>query len=83
MTEQALREAHQRFRAALREQPDEPTAQRPATTTRHRPRCTRPGWAVEDSHTLRAVQIARCVECEAIELRTTTPGPEHQTEENR
>lgn len=54
----------------------DPTAQQPheapMTTTRHRPRCTRPGWQVESSRTLRAVQIARCVECEAIELRTPT-----------
>jgi hypothetical protein len=42
------------------------------TTTRHRPRCGRPGWRVESSHTIRGVQIARCVECEAVGLRTPT-----------
>jgi hypothetical protein len=57
MTEESLiREAHERFRATLREQPAEP-----ATTTLHQPGCTRSGWAVEDSHSVSAVQIATCL----------------------
>lgn len=41
------------------------------TTTTHRPGCTRPGWLVEQSRTVRGVQIARCLDpgCGAIELR--------------
>jgi hypothetical protein len=53
------------------------------TTTRHRPRCTRPGWQLEPSHTLRGVQLARCLGCEALELRTPTQTPNTPTEENR
>jgi hypothetical protein len=79
MTEQAqIAEAHRQFRAALRAQPPDPTALRhdgsPPTTTRHRVRCTRSGWHVENSHTLSAVQIATCQGCGAIELRTPTPA---------
>lgn len=40
------------------------------TTTVHRPGCTRPGWDVEASRTMRGVVIARCKGCGAVELRT-------------
>lgn len=40
------------------------------TTTTHRPGCDRPGWEVENSRTIRGVQIARCTGCQAVELRT-------------
>ena len=40
------------------------------TTTTHRPGCPRPGWTVEDSRTIRGVQIARCLGCQCVELRT-------------
>jgi len=40
------------------------------TTTNHRAGCTRPGWTVEQSRTIRGLQIARCSGCGAIELRT-------------
>jgi hypothetical protein len=78
MTQQSqIAEAHQQFKAALREQPPDAATQRhdgsPATTTRHRVGCTRSGWHVENSHTLRGVRIARCADCEAVELRTPTP----------
>jgi hypothetical protein len=85
MTEQAqIREAHRQFKEALREQPPDLTALRhdgsPPTTTRHRVGCTRSGWHVENSHTLRGVRIARCADCEAVELRTPThPNPTKET----
>lgn len=41
-----------------------------STTTTHRPGCTRPGWTLEPSRC--SVVIARCAECGAVELRTTT-----------
>jgi hypothetical protein len=77
MNEQSILEAHERLKDALREEPPDPTALRhdgsPPTTTRHRVGCTRPGWHVESSRTLSGVRIARCADCEAIELRTPTP----------
>jgi hypothetical protein len=80
MTEQArIAEAHQQFRAALREQPPDAATQRhdgsAPTVTRHRPHCSRSGWHVESSHTLSGVRIARCADCEAVELRTPTQTP--------
>jgi hypothetical protein len=75
MTEQAqIAEAHRQFKAALLEQPPDAATQRhdgsPSTTTRHHHGCSRPGWHVESSHTLRGIRIAHCAGCEAIELRT-------------
>jgi hypothetical protein len=69
VTEESLiREAHERFRATLREQPTEP-----AITTRHRARCPRPGWQLVQCLRPSGVQLARCIDatCEAVELRTT------------
>lgn len=40
------------------------------TTTTHRPGCDRPGWDVEPARTVRGVVIARCLGCQAVELRT-------------
>ena len=40
------------------------------TTTTHAPACTRPGWTVEPSRSIRGVVIARCTGCQAVELRT-------------
>jgi hypothetical protein len=66
MTDESLiREAHERFRATLREQPAEP-----ATTTLHQPGCTRSGWQLAPCRRPSGVELARCG-CGAVELRTT------------
>jgi hypothetical protein len=84
MNERALRTAHERFRAALlgqgcggypphpAEPADQPPAE-PATTTLHRPNCTRPGWQLAPCLSPSGCQIARCIDatCGAVELRTT------------
>ena len=44
------------------------TQEEPMTTTTHSPTCTRPGWTVERS--TGSVEIKRCTECGAVELRT-------------
>jgi hypothetical protein len=67
MSEQTIRTAHERFSAALREQPAEP-----ATTTLHRPNCTRPGWVLAQCRRPSGVHLARCGDCGSVELRTTT-----------
>lgn len=40
------------------------------TTTTHRSGCSHPGWTLEPSHSIRAVVIAHCTGCHAVELRT-------------
>lgn len=42
------------------------------TTTTHRPRCDRPGWAVTSSGGVQGVSVARCLGCGAVELRQTS-----------
>jgi hypothetical protein len=66
MSEESLiREAHQKFKQALAEPAE------PATTTLHRPNCTRPGWLLAKCHRPSGVQLARCTDCGSVELRTT------------